>query len=72
MDFTFVIAWMARPSVGCVEGSGWLRPWMLIVGVCCGGWGWFMGGMSVGVAGNIMVACCRASLTVLGMCLYMF
>ena len=43
---------------------------MLFVGVVCGGWGWFTRGVGVVVTGNIIVACCRASLMVLGVCLY--
>ena len=42
---------------------------MLFVGACCGGWS--IGGVGVGVTGNIIVACCRASLMILGACLYM-
>ena len=53
---TLVIAWIARPRV--------------IVGVICGGCGLIVVRINGSVMGNIVVACCRASLMVLDVCLY--
>ena len=46
-----------------------------VMSVICGCCLWWLGmvhkGVGVVVTGNIIVACCRASLMVLGVCLYM-
>ena len=54
--------------VCCVMG---VELCVMLVGVCCVGWGWFVYGVSSGGVGNNILACCNVFLTTLGICSYM-